>query len=614
MYNVPSYGELIEIINTIMEDRTRYEAIEISSVDGSTEISHVDFEPVSSSESTTVDNLTLDREMEEVINRLIDEGQVTIDRREGEEVVQHEAPAEPERITPRVHRRRLRETDIEIYRHTAKVILEEKRKANQDNLDFKRGIDICLSSVTITPDMLVVDNRGYFYHTTKFKEVKLNTELFESTIYFDKNFNILSPERDTNRRGVSRSFRNVKLNPRFIQSHVDQKSLDYDLTIRKYMIIDKNLFVNSKGNDIKILYRSTMLKITEIFYLKKTLKKEFLKAVNAIEHISKGIESVTPPEDFEIIYQMCGLDKIDIGSYYVRFRDITIQNSTGQSKFLGDFIVKQSIEVYNEIKGRPSITFHKLSGMRLTYNPLDLVRSYQHSHISSGVDGKFRAFCTGSVSYQLINPDIIDIELHIHRLRSFISWESLEGGPYHTIENVDRLGRHYILNTIGRFKKGSLPSPEYVRLFMTHLMSKGGFDNFRDCFKLVKGPAELYFKVNYPKFYQKMIELFSQNINEIFNKRFDQRIYYNPTENLFYQVGNSYSSDNTLMLEAIRIMHRTRNAVYMNGKYVRPVIVSSDNPFKHILFCPSPELMSEIAKVILYHLTEKLKTYGNTRK
>ena len=124
--------------------------------------------------------------------------------------------------------------------------------------------------------------------------------------------------------------------------------------------------------------------------------------------------------------------------YYLHFPIIEISNSQNLKHTIKDLYVRfqfNSIGILGDI-----------DGTRATYNQAEFESLYSHSHLSSSAakDATWGGFCFGSES---INNDIGTLQEEFHsiifeallfELETFLSWESLEGGPYRKIENISR--------------------------------------------------------------------------------------------------------------------------------------------------------------------------------
>lgn len=553
----------------------------------------------------------LDTEMMETVERLIEDGEVKVDTEKGEEIVRAEdeksAPKVPE--TPKQIRARQRKENPKEYEYRRRLVIMQKTATNVANIEKKRKRH--LHKEVIGSNVIALDKNGNMMHTTRMMQMEMFKCRFESSLLFDKNHNLMSPDPDNRLRRKDRKV-TPRTGMRITKKHIFHSTHTHNPTVRKFIVIDKGALLDSEGTDFKIIKRNEM-KISELLTVKKRMRIGYHEMIRAIEHLKASIGNVLPPEDFEIIYEFGSLSGVNRISLFLRFRDVVIRNSIEMSRNIGDIIVKQEIEHHINPGYRfPLLIFGSgLSGMRMTFSTADVIAGYQHSHISGGVSTAFSSFCTGGESYSMESPDPMAIEAHIHRLREFVSWESLEGGPYNRIENIDNNGSVHNLHTDPRTVR--LPYQAYTTPVMDRINERGGFDLFKNCFKLVTHPEKMYFKIDYRRFFSQMIELFDNEFLEgikVHNR--NRRYHYKPETNRFYRLRDTVHTKQHLTKHAIQRVAKAA-PVYMNGRYVKPTVVEHSDPLNGIRFCPDPDLMNQIANVILYHLTDKLEEYGNTR-
>lgn len=133
------------------------------------------------------------------------------------------------------------------------------------------------------------------------------------------------------------------------------------------------------------------------------------------------------------------MDSIPVIEIYVHFPEITITNSRKQSQKINDLFVRFSAKnIHVENGYKCDVSFE---GMRTTYSFREMWVRYGHSHLNSTFE--FYQFCTGTSFYNTLiysdlrmNPTEETWLMAFMGLENFVSWESLEGGPYHKIENI----------------------------------------------------------------------------------------------------------------------------------------------------------------------------------
>jgi hypothetical protein len=162
-------------------------------------------------------------------------------------------------------------------------------------------------------------------------------------------------------------------------------------------------------------------------------------------------------EDVTAILENAYPDKYDIVnntediSIIIHFPQFTISNSKGYSRQMYDMMVSFKCNDKKITGG--------LRGTRLTYAYDELICSYVHSHLRSkllwdnndicthnAVD--LGPFCLGSSEFAAMQADLYmkmdlrKLEMFLFFIETYLQWESLEGGPYHRMENITIGGRH----------------------------------------------------------------------------------------------------------------------------------------------------------------------------
>jgi hypothetical protein len=126
----------------------------------------------------------------------------------------------------------------------------------------------------------------------------------------------------------------------------------------------------------------------------------------------------------------------------VHFPDIILKNSQRKSQRLLDLFLRFNVE-HRPDYGDNRFTFGHMYGMRATLSDLEYAAGYNHSHFQGQAkEFKFSRCCTGSGEvnklFALLNHkfDDDDFRLLMLQLKTYASWESLEGHPYKKIENI----------------------------------------------------------------------------------------------------------------------------------------------------------------------------------
>lgn len=131
-------------------------------------------------------------------------------------------------------------------------------------------------------------------------------------------------------------------------------------------------------------------------------------------------------------------------NFIVRYPKFIISNSNKFSKELRDLFFKIEMEWYSD-----RWILICMIGARTTFEYVDYVKAYQHSHLSHGDNcGTWADCCLGSGTPISIKQaelrddgirtvaDLENFELFFFLLDSYIEWESLEGGPYIKMEGI----------------------------------------------------------------------------------------------------------------------------------------------------------------------------------
>lgn len=123
---------------------------------------------------------------------------------------------------------------------------------------------------------------------------------------------------------------------------------------------------------------------------------------------------------------------------YINYPEIEIRNSMGQSHTIHDLTVKIKVN-----RDTGSLSPDHLYGKRFSLSPEEIEVGYCHSHLSSDCWDFSNRFCQGGSSpfrllveglNKVVSPD--EFELFILQLKEYVSWESLEGSPYISMEDV----------------------------------------------------------------------------------------------------------------------------------------------------------------------------------
>lgn len=169
-----------------------------------------------------------------------------------------------------------------------------------------------------------------------------------------------------------------------------------------------------------------------------------------VSSVRDVLESVYP-NNYDIHFGFNDFSQNDFSSMMIviRFPKINIKNSKEMSHTIENLFVK--IETHL-IEGTLSIQNVHGARTKLTYE--EYVSTYCHSHLTFSKEqiGRYSKFCTGSgeinnikLMFNSSNNDWNLLRLYLLHLNTFVSWESLEGGPYRRISEI---GNHSILSNL----------------------------------------------------------------------------------------------------------------------------------------------------------------------
>jgi len=131
------------------------------------------------------------------------------------------------------------------------------------------------------------------------------------------------------------------------------------------------------------------------------------------------------------------IQETDMGVYiYIKWEEFTISNSGNDTHVIRDFFIR--------IRCNESYRVQGLDGARATISLKEIQSLYMHSHCASTRAGEFQKMCTGNT----ILTDLMVMlsssefcmelfEMFLVQLDLYVRWESLEGGPYKRISNIN---------------------------------------------------------------------------------------------------------------------------------------------------------------------------------
>ncbi len=230
-------------------------------------------------------------------------------------------------------------------------------------------------------------------------------------------------------------------------------------------------------------------------WTKRFNKSEFWqKHVIDPEHADKIINIIKVlakfPYNFSINFSYVYFDEdgwnISDFDIIIHYPEFTITNKYNKSHQIKDLYVK--FEVLCNPEGK--FLIGSLYGIRTTSTPLEISFNYMHSHLSSarnsmskGINSlvQWHKFCVGYAEMEKARMSLntkfsIDtFELFLYSIESFIKWESLDGGPYRKIGEMDYKQKN--INSFWDYKSAKL-------IFEKHILEANKLNALRDVIRL----------------------------------------------------------------------------------------------------------------------------------
>ena len=201
-----------------------------------------------------------------------------------------------------------------------------------------------------------------------------------------------------------------------------------------------------------------------------------LRAKTKEEHYDYILSTVTP-ENILTILGGVTWEEFDDFLYkfqyqiVVHFPEVTITNENNKSITIQDLYAKVCINSLGKFIVGPLFN-------RATYPYIQMVRGYMHSHINGIVTGeRFTSSCLGSGPItRTINSLRMEYEdglweLYCIELEKYVHVESLQGGPYHRLENVTGSNTAPVNSEIKMYTSFSLNDDDDLRDFLINFTS-----------------------------------------------------------------------------------------------------------------------------------------------
>lgn len=126
----------------------------------------------------------------------------------------------------------------------------------------------------------------------------------------------------------------------------------------------------------------------------------------------------------------------------IHYPQLEITNSRGGKQVMNDMYIKIQLNPF--LTGLYNTYF---MGMRTTYTFAEFSSQYNFSHLHSSPSSfVWDYFCLGDTDFAIMSRSLAvefeanKFELFLHQLGSYLSWESLEGGPYKKIGEIHASG------------------------------------------------------------------------------------------------------------------------------------------------------------------------------
>lgn len=262
----------------------------------------------------------------------------------------------------------------------------------------------------------------------------------------------------------------------------------------------------------------------------------------------------------------------------IHFPEITITNSERMSHKI--------VDLYIKISFRSNKTINDIKGTRATVTLAERAVNYKHSHMSSS--GSFWAWlscCLGASefaqTYSLLcnqfNKD--NLTRFLYQLPEYLSWESLEGGPYIKMSNINA--------------NNNIPgSVNQVLIDNTYK-------------KLLAQINNIPVKIN-----KELIDVFQIEANE----QLEQLILPVAGNAICNKIGNNYVLSGTQNNNQLNDYNREVANITMfkfKGKDIKPQVIPSTDDNKNAVKAPYPSLTQGIAKLLTKQINEYIISETN---
>lgn len=501
--------------------------------------------------------------------------------------------------------------DVEIKPDQMMILFIEKRRVSRRIVDGRRVITY---NFEIHPQIIVSNVNQ---NVSSYLNPHLSTstdgimEATTDTLVFDKNFNYLTIGRPSDKKLVDKTYKTL---PDFYQvsDRRPQRSNVKEGSTVGYIIIDKHKLI--QNNSFVIKEKHGNISSLNVINAYKDLKNGLKRMRTTINTIREMTNEIYKDNEFEILYSF-DLYNYSLNSNMkitltILHKNVIIENSVGYTKYLGDMITRFSMFDLNVKESVSTFSISRqLDGHRLTFYPHDIPANFAHSHLSGM--RSFGGYCLGEAEWfdkssssgdehQPINKDVFQSILI--GVMGFISWESLEGGPFKTMESIKRpLKYENIQYSLIQNEKVKEETKEFLKYLYS---DKSIIVNIikRFSFRYSRKRKSYYYIYN-PK-----------DVLDYINRTLP----FKEDSDIFYQSGGGYVTKGkgvkytpAQIKKARETINSKINFVYLDGKYLRPsvILLKDDDVTDGLKKVFNPNAVLEAINIIVYHLNKKINEY-----
>ena len=424
-----------------------------------------------------------------------------------------------------------------------------------------------------------------------FKDNK-NTEFYYPSYFIDepkqKNNNILNSSEIEKLRSIKTKY--IRIIKSYTKNRVViiKKLNDNDFLVLEHNMLDTKIFSLKKRSEISInkidntdITKDIILFLEKlkISYISKYFKR-YKKLLFLNQFTISILEQAAKAKNFEILHK----SKTQL---LFRIPEIIIKNSLGINLHTGSWLINITKEDYDF---KYKITVH-----REVMTELERNNSYFHSHYNS-IPSYYKAnifnFCLGDNNLsELVDKDysisinsLYTAKTLVSNIYNFLSWESLEGGPYTKIQDLYiNFFREKLINYIDNNKLKDSIIKSYFENVLIHHDNTDTFniliepDRQNILHEVIDSITEKYseeFSNYLLSFYNNTVELLNSR-EYIIPLRDDDNT--KTTAKEFKHYVNLYSSENIYEKE---IISKSINSIIFSIMY--DILTTSDNIEKYI--------------------------------